>query len=336
MLSKVWRIPKAGSLNRVLVTGAQGFLGAHLVSALRARDASITTLVRSAAATPDGSVMVECDLGDRDKLASILAAGNFDAVFHLAALNASAGAVSLYQTNVVGTAILLESVKALGRPDVRVVLVGSSAEYGACPDDPITEQSPAMPVGDYGISKLAATRMGQLHHALGQATIMIRPFNMVGPGRSAHLLHSDVARKIVAMEAGSLAPMLHMRNLGGFRDFVDVRDVAAGLVSAATAGDPGQIYNLCTEMSVQAREVVDTLVQHATVPITVEALSVAPGIGDVPRQRGSFQKARNTLGWAPAIGLEKSLLDTLDYWRKTGNSAHSALPVGNKHEVPET
>src|SRR6187549_2596512 len=104
----------SGFLNRVLVTGAQGFLGANLVSALGVRGAKVTSLVRSAGAMQDNPSIVVCDLCDPEGLASILAAGNFDAIFHLAGRNGNADAISLYQTNVVGTAILLRSVRALG------------------------------------------------------------------------------------------------------------------------------------------------------------------------------------------------------------------------------
>lgn len=305
-------------MKRVLVTGARGFVGAHLAAGLRARGADVTALSRSA-----GDGAVACDLLDRAKLDAVLAEGRFDTIFHLAGLNASADTVALYQANVVATATLLQAVRALGRADLRMVLVGSSAEYGDCPDDPITEDSPTRPVGDYGISKLAMTHMGVLEHLRwGGATVMARPFNIVGPGRSHHLLHSDVARKIVAVEQGRAAPLLAMRNLGGYRDFVDVRDVAAGLVAAAERGMPGQVYNLCTDQAVQARTVVETLAAQARVPVTLEVAAQAPNRGDVARQRGSFAKARKALDWAPSIALEKSLLDTLDYWRKAENSAH--------------
>jgi GDP-4-dehydro-6-deoxy-D-mannose reductase len=200
---------------------------------------------------------------------------------------------------------------------MRVIVAGSSAEYGASSDDPITEESSVSPVSDYGVSKLAATRMGQLLHGnAGQATIMVRPFNVIGPGHCANLLHADVARQVVEIEAGRRPPMLKLRGLGGFRDFVDVRDVATGMIALAECGSSGQIYNLCTEQVVQAHTLVEGLIAGSGVPIGIEAESKPPKFGDVPYQRGSFAKAKNAAGWAPRVALEKSLTDTLNYWRK--------------------
>jgi GDP-4-dehydro-6-deoxy-D-mannose reductase len=200
--------------------------------------------------------------------------------------------------------------------------VGSSAEYGASADNPLTEDAPTLPVGDYGISKLAVTRMGQLlHKGTGQATIMIRPFNIIGPGFCTNLLHADVARQIAEIEAGLRPAMLELRNLSGFRDFIDVRDVVSGMIALAEQGEPGEIYNLCTEQAVQAHRLVEVLAVQSIVPIAINSGSQPPAFGDVPYQRGSFAKTGARVGWSPRIGLEKSLTDTLNYWRKARNTA---------------
>ncbi|HMH64666.1 MAG TPA: NAD-dependent epimerase/dehydratase family protein [Rhizomicrobium sp.] len=315
-------------MRRVLVTGARGYIGAHLVSALGAMGTHVTALVRSAGALPAGVRGAEGDVLDGAALTALLAAERYDAIFHLAGLNAGAGSAAVYQTNVIGTATLLQAVRALGQPKMRVVLVGSSAEYGASPDDPLTEESPTVPVGDYGVSKLAATQMGRvLHSATGQDTVMVRPFNVIGPGACAGLLHAEVARQIVEIEQGKRAPVLKLRDLSGYRDFVDARDVAGGLVALAQRGLPGQVYNLCTERAVQAATLVERLVGNAHAHLTIEAEHAPRKFGDVSYQRGSFQKAKNTAGWAPSIGLEKSLTDTLNYWRKWGNTALSGGQV---------
>jgi GDP-4-dehydro-6-deoxy-D-mannose reductase len=177
-------------------------------------------------------------------------------------------------------------------------------------------------VSDYGISKLAVTRMGQmLHGSTGQATIMIRPFNIIGPGPCANLLHADVASQIAEIEAGRRPALLELRNLSGYRDFIDVRDVVSGMIALAERGAPGEIYNLCTEQAVQARTLVETLAARSIVPLTITAGAQPPAFGDVSYQRGSFAKARAHVGWTPRIELGKSLTDTLNYWRKARNTA---------------
>ena len=318
-------------LNRALVTGATGFIGRHLVALLAGQGTRVTAMTRGTESLPAGTAAVEADVEDADAVAASIRADRFDAVFHLAGRNASAGALAVYKANVIGTATILQAVKSLGRPELRVIVAGSSAEYGASPDNPITEDSACLPVGDYGIGKLAASRMAlHLHAATGQAVIVARPFNVIGPGNCNNLLHADVARQIVEIEQGRRPPRLQLRDLSAYRDFVDVRDVAQGLVALAGKGVPGQIYNLCTEHAVQARSLVEMMVERAQSPISLESSTGQPG--DVPFQRGSFAKAENASGWQPRIALEKSLTDTLNYWRKAANMAPTA-PFDRK--IPE-
>jgi GDP-4-dehydro-6-deoxy-D-mannose reductase len=255
------------------------------------------------------------DVLDGYLLNSILASQRFDAIFHLAGLNPSGAAVDLYRVNVLGTIVLLEAVRALRRPELKVVLLGSSAQYGGAKDDPITEDSITSPVTNYGVSKACSDMMGNaLFRETGQHVIRGRAFNIVGPGQGTTSLQGRVVEQIVEVEQGRRQPIIETGDLTAYRDFIDVRDVAAGLLAIAKAGGAGEAYNLCSGRATQVNLLVEGLVARSKIPLTLRTVGRKVGV-DVPYQRGSFDKLQRLTGWAPARSLEQSLQDALDYHR---------------------
>jgi GDP-4-dehydro-6-deoxy-D-mannose reductase len=324
---------KAMASLRALVTGASGFVGRHLVPALLADSWKVSALSRRREGcsqfTADCQVQIG-DILDDGVLRSILASQRFDVIFHLAGLNPAGAAADLYRVNVLGTMVLLEAVRALGHPELKVVLLGSSAQYGDAKDDPITEESATGPVTNYGVSKACSDLMGKvLFKETGQHVLRARAFNIVGPGQGTTSLQGRVVEQIVEAERGRRRPVVETGDLTAYRDFVDVRDVAAGLIAIAKAGDAGEAYNLCSGNATQAKSLVDGLVALSTIPLAVKTVGRKAGV-DVARQRGSFKKLQGLTNWAPAWTLEHSLQDALDYGRNNGaySSGGAATIVG--------
>lgn len=294
---------------RALITGGMGHVGSLLTSLLRARGDDALALDR---AVPEGAGF-SYDVTDTAALRTLFARERFDAVFHLAGLNASAPSAEMQRINVEGTRAVL---RAACRAGARVVAMSSSAVYGACQDDPITEESTLAPAGFYGASKVACEALAMEEVAQGCWVCIARPFNIVGPGQRAAMLQSAVLAQLVAIERGTAPPVLKLGYLGNSRDFIDARDVAAGLVAMLENGMPGQAYNLCSGEATKARTLVEMLVQFSQKDVIIQDVKDFPGAGDIPYQRGSADKLRRASGWGSRIPLECSLRDSLDWQRR--------------------
>ena len=312
---------------KCLVTGAAGQVGARLAPVLMKRGHIITAFDRTSPAANGPAKTVVADICDPDALDEVLKEG-FDAIFHLAGLNALKPPQDIHRVNVEGTATLLASLERHS-PASTVIMMSSSAVYGPCQDDPILETSPLDPQTPYARSKAVMEAMALEHRARGLDIRIARPFNIIGPGQEAPLLYNKVAAQLAEIARGSRRPELELGKLDSFRDFVDVRDVCEGLASIATCGQAGEIYNICSGVPTAIREIVDRLVALSGLTITI---STSPHQGtDVPYQRGSHEKLSAASGWMPKVSLQASMRDTLDWWlalAADGNSAKGSPKRG--------
>jgi GDP-4-dehydro-6-deoxy-D-mannose reductase len=293
---------------RVLITGGSGFLGAHLVERLRAEQPS--ALVSIDAAPRGGSRMV--DVRDPHAVGIALEDARPDVIFHLAGVLKSTGPEALYDVNATGTAVLLEAVlRADQRP--RVVMASSSAVYGDCGPEAVDETRALRPLTHYGASKAAQEIVARRAvDADGLDLVVLRMFNLVGPGQPDTLAPGAFARQVAECErrgGGEIA----VGSLAGLRDYVDVRDAADAFVLAALKGGRGATFNVCSGTGTRMRDCLDILVGAARVrPRVVER---PPEAADAAAQVGSARRIRSELGWSPRIALDRSLCDLLDDWR---------------------
>lgn len=309
---------------RALVTGCLGFVGRHLMRCLEERGASVYGLDRRPGRVWPSVRLLTADLGDRKALLAALQEAAPDLVFHLAGLTASGGAPeAILEANAVGTLRLLEALAA--HPSrTRVVVAGSSAQYGLLPEcwTVVTEDAPFHPAGVYGWSKVAAEALAlSFNGRAGLEVVAARAFNHVGPGEPAALVCSALARGVAAVEAGRESAV-RAGDLTTVRDFCDVRDIAGGYVALAERGVPGRAYNLCSGRGTQVSEVLECLLRMADRRIEVRSDPTAGG--GVRRQVGSAERARAETGWKPEIPLEQSLADLLSEWREHLRNGGSA------------
>jgi GDP-4-dehydro-6-deoxy-D-mannose reductase len=304
-----------------LVTGASGFVGGHLISALNSAGHDVIGFDRVLPCPGHAAVgtrVVAGELRDAATVSRLINDGRVDWVFHLAAASGASSDLELYESNILGSAALLEAVHASQR-SIRIVIVGSSAMYGDSSVDggPVTELSLFKPVTAYGVSKAAVDLMAfQLFRRDGLPILRARPFNIVGPAQSPAFFCSAVAQQIAFAEMGQVQPVIHVRGVDTARDFVDVRDVALALIAIARDGIGGEAYNICSGVATPLGVVVDHLMDRAKVPMSI-ATDVPQPIGypDVRTQCGSYIKLNAATGWTPQIALPQSLDDTLNYWR---------------------
>lgn len=291
---------------RVLVVGANGYLGRHVHELLDHQDDLTVTGTSRSGAPP----WLRLDLA-LDRPAAIgaeLAAERPDVVVNCA--GAVAGDVTeLVAANVTGPANLLTALAA-SSPRTRLVHLGSAAEYGiAEPREPITEQRGPHPVGPYGMTKLAGTELVRLAGNLGLDTLVLRVFNPIGPGAAIGSLAGRVIAEL--RRASAAGDAVRLGPLDAVRDFVDVRDIArAALAAVRSSTVDSPVLNIGSGTAVEARAVVHGLVELSgfTGPIAVDGGGSARS-ADVPWQQADISAAGRELGWEPEIRLADSLRD---------------------------
>jgi GDP-4-dehydro-6-deoxy-D-mannose reductase len=312
---------------RILITGACGFTGRHLVARLKAeRPAAIVGLdvYLHSQAGQAGWHSVRCDLTDPAAVRRAVVAARPDVVFHLAGRFRAASADQFRQANVEGLRHLCAALRQAAeatRRQIRMVAVGSAAEIGTAARLPVTEDAVCLPRSDYGGSKLEATRLALSEPADGPLAILVaRPFNLIGPGQDEHSAPGSFARQVAAVARGE-ADAVHCGNLDTRRDFVDVRDAVEAYVALANQGRPGHIYNVCAGRSFRIRDLLQILIDATggNVPVLADPSRIRPN--DVLDIYGDHAKLTQETGWEPRIPLHQSLTELLDSVRVARRAA---------------
>jgi GDP-4-dehydro-6-deoxy-D-mannose reductase len=251
---------------------------------------------------------------DLQALTGILSQVKPDYVFHLAGVAVAKNVVDYYLVNVLYAANLLKAMEDAGGQSVPVLLVGTSAEYGAVTPDqlPITEETPTRPYSHYGISKLAQTQMAQLLAQGGRPIVIARPFNIIGRGMGDHLSVQSFARQIADIVHGKKEPIMKVGNLSSTRDFVDVEEVVQAywrLIRAPAAY--GKIINICTGRAVSIADVLNRLIAISGTSIKVHIDQGYLKPVDIPSHYGDSSRFYSILGYTFTKSLDQTLEEIL-------------------------
>ncbi len=302
---------------RILVTGACGFAGRHLVAELLAHRHDPVAL--DLAGRPPGfPPAVSCrrgDLADAAQLQQAVAEIQPEGCIHLAGLAfvpiGWSDPARMMQANLIGTINLLEALRR-GAPQARLLLISSAEVYGRQPlPAPLTEDAPLQPENPYGLSKSAAEGMAFLYERrYGLPAMVARPCNHIGPGQAGDFAVPSFAAQLREMAAGRCPPLLKVGNLDSRRVFLDVRDVARAYRLLLERGVPGRAYNVAGGEEVAIREVLDLLCRAAGLQprLEVDPARFRP-TDRLPLLDGG-RLARET-GWRPQIPLAETLRDIL-------------------------
>jgi GDP-4-dehydro-6-deoxy-D-mannose reductase len=226
---------------RILVLGAKGFTARHLIERLRQDPEN--EIYRSSLSAEAGANSLACDLTDQSAVASLLERVRPDQIYQLAGSFTNDYETD-YSSNVLTSKNILDSILNVEN-NCRVLLVGSSAEYGSVhsEDNPVKEDHPLNPTSVYGLSKAYQRVMMSYYHSVYLCNVMARPFNLSGRGISTQLFIGSVYEQIDAYKAGRISAIL-LGNLRHRRDYIDIDQAVKYYELIMKKGVAGEVYNV--------------------------------------------------------------------------------------------
>jgi GDP-4-dehydro-6-deoxy-D-mannose reductase len=296
---------------RILITGASGFVGPHLRAQLEKSFPSAQHLTPS------------FDVADAEGVHKAVRQADADCVIHLAAIAAIPAARAApdhtWQVNLHGTLNLARAVQAQ-RPDALFLFVSSGDIYGGTFHRGVAldEQAPPAPLNVYAATKAAADlAIGQMA-AEGLRAVRLRAFNHTGPGQSNAFVVSAFAEQVARIASGQQPPIMRVGALAPERDFLDVRDVCAAYAATIARAEtlaPGTILNIASGTPRRIGDVLDQLLEIAGISARIETTTDRLRPTDIARALGDPSRAQSLLNWRPSIAWEQTLRDTLQYWQ---------------------
>lgn len=320
---------------KVLVTGAAGFIGSHLTERLVALGANTRAFVHYNSSGSWGWLdrslvrdQIEVVLGDvRDRESIDVAMKKVDVVFHLAALIAIPysydAPLSYVRTNVEGTLNVLQSARSQGVD--KIVHTSTSEVYGTARSVPISEEHPLQGQSPYSASKIGADKIAESFHlSFDLPVVTVRPFNAYGPRQSARAVIPTIVTQALSQ------PEIRLGNLEPTRDLNFVTDTVEGFIKAAESNNAvGEVINLGTGHEISIGALAQTILETMgkKIPVVSESQRVRPENSEVERLCAENRKARELLGWQPQFSLEEGLVKTIEWLRENHEQYRSDVYV---------
>ena len=311
---------------KVLISGATGFVGHHLIDFLSSPGYEIYgTCFPDKPEEGDphrGKNISYLDIRSEEEVFETIKRTQPNWIFHLAAISNVRRSWERkkenLETNLMGTFHLLEGVKQFF-PQARFIFVSSSDVYGILvpTEKALKEEDSFHVVNPYAFTKVSGEILSKFYAEIENLDIVIaRSFSHTGPGQSPDFVCSDWALQIARIEKGLAEPVIEVGNLSVKRDFTDVRDIVRAYALLMEKGRRGEVYNVCSGKAVPLREILDLLLSFSSQKIEVQVDSSKLRKADIPLLLGNNQKIKEETSWTPEIPLKQSLHDLLEYWRK--------------------
>lgn len=310
-------------MKKGLVIGAAGFVGSYLVEELHNNG-----IEPYATKLPHEKFMgkfaktYDLDILDKEAVVNILYEIQPDYIFHLAAQSSVGVAwknpLLTVDVNIKGSINVMDAVRELFYKP-RILLIGSGEEYGHIkPEEtPITEDNALRPGNIYAATKACQNMIGSIYSkAYDMDLMMVRAFNHMGPGQAPLFVVSDFCKQVAEIEKGLREPVIMVGNLAAKRDFTDVRDVVKAYVKLIMKGVAGETYNVGSGNAQEIRQILEKVVAMSDVKIRVKTDPNKIRPVDVPIIEADITKLNALTGWKPEIPVERTIRETLDYWRR--------------------
>jgi dTDP-glucose 4,6-dehydratase len=308
---------------KVLVTGAGGFIGSHLVEALVEQGAQVRAFVRYNSRGDQGLLSllpqdvlagVEVLAGDLRDLPAVQAAvRGVTHVLHLGALIAIPYSyvhpAEVVETNVIGTLNILLAARDAGTE--RVVHTSTSEVYGTAQQVPIDENHPLQGQSPYSASKIGADKLAEsFYRSYGVPVATLRPFNTYGPRQSTRAVIPAIITQALTQD------VVRLGNLEARRDLTYISDTVAGFLRIAEVeGVVGETFNLGVGAEISIGELAETILSviGRELPVEVDPARLRPEKSEVQRLLSDNSLARKKLGWEPQVSLRAGLARTIDW-----------------------
>ena len=318
---------------KILITGAAGFVGGHLIEALKdncKNEISAFVLNEKEAGRvnlPKENIYL-VDITNASKVKDTVKEVRPDMVFHLAA-QSSVGLswkhpALTYSVNITGTVNILEALKEFS-PNARILLVGSAEQYGsvAIDEQPIKETQHLVGNNPYSVSKMAQEAAARLFLKDSNLQIIrVRAFNHIGAGQETKFVIPNWCSQVISMEKDlKKDPCLFVGNINVKRDFTDVRDIVRAYILLAENGKSGEIYNVGSGISHSLEDVLKLIKENSfrkDITWKVDESRLRPS--DIEELCADVTKLKSTVDWEPVYTLEQSVKWIMEEMRKTWNS----------------
>lgn len=305
-----------------LIIGGAGFVGGYLIRELKAAGHEVYATCLENESIAENCSVRTLDILDRNAVLPLLEEIQPDVIYHLAAQSSVAVSWKKPQLtadiNVIGTINVLEAVRNSDKKDIRLLLIGSGEEYGFIRPDacPLSENEPLNPGNIYAATKACQGMLGEIYaRAYGMDIVMVRAFNHSGPEQLPVFVISDFCRQIAVIEKGDAPAVMSVGNLSARRDFTDVRDVVRAYRLLGEKGISGRTYNVGRGKAVEIQYILNTALGFSSADIEVKQDPARMRASDIPVIEPNVSRIYEDTGWKAEISMEKTIEDTLNYWR---------------------
>jgi GDP-4-dehydro-6-deoxy-D-mannose reductase len=302
---------------KILVTGAAGFVGNHLIDELENNGHNAVAAINNNEKLSKGVTTYLANLSIKEEVEANVDFSKIDAVIHLAGLAAvgpsfeeprkyidlNAGIqINLFET------CIKQGVKP------KFLVISSGSLYDPKSKMPLNEQSTVSPSSPYAVSKITQEQLGHYYGQRGFEYIIARPFNHIGPGQGLGFIVPDFANQISKAEKTGSGDIM-VGNLEAKRDYTDVRDIARAYRLLIETGISGKTYNICSGKSYSGQEILSKMLAKSIAKIAIKEDPAKMRPSDNPNIVGDYSTVNKDTGWQPIINIDQSLEDALNDWR---------------------
>lgn len=305
-------------MKSVLVIGAAGFVGPYLVNELRSHNYKVIPTKLENQKVNDRT-FINLDVLNFEDVLKTLKKYKPNYIVHLAA-QANVGLswkdpILTFNINVMGSLNLLEAVRAL-KLKTKILLIGTSEEYGHVERNPVKETSISEPNNFYALSKITQEKIGKIYvDRFGLNIVFVRAFNHIGPGQAKGFVVPDFCTQIVEIEQGKREPVIYVGNLSSKRDFSDVRDIVRAYRLLLEKGRIGEIYNVGSGEAISIQSILDNLLKlsNKSIKVLKDKTKIRPV--DTPVIKANINKLVKDTKYNPHNDISKTLTKTLEHYR---------------------